>query len=725
MTTSVVVCAYTLDRWADLQRAIASLEDQTVAPDEVVVVIDYNDDLLVRARESFTHATVVANRNERGLSGARNTGVLVSRGDVLLFLDDDAYADPKWIGANLRALDDVDVVGVGSWIEPLWEGGAPNFFPDSFLWVMGCSYAGLPSAGETIRNPIGAGMALRREVFTQVGGFSSGLGRVGSTPLGCEETELAIRYSQHRPEARIVHAPEAIVHHYVPRSRLSWSYFLHRCWAEGLSKAAVSALVGTKDGLSAERRHVMTALPRDLLRSLSTVPRSPRSSTERAVRIALGACVAAAGMLWGTWALKRHPDDVQLSRETASWKPLPMIRVDLEVDSAPSLVVEGEVDRAWVELWRGQHFIGRRIVPVHEGALQWRSEYSQAALDASPTDRERVVAEDELPHITVVICTIYEEPVLFSQVIEKITSLDYPHFDVVVVDNRRGEQSQSIELAPNPHGVDVIKVEEPTPGLSAARNRGLLTAGGEIVAFTDDDVLVDDRWLRAMGERFARSPQVSGVGGLILPAELRHQSQLWFEEYFGGFSRDYSLRIVGPDEGRHDSLYPYTPGRFGAGANMAFRREALLRHGGFSMSLGAGTPSRGGEDLDIFLRLALSKEVLCFDPALIVRHRHRTTVEDLRRQIEGYGAGLTAMFAELVSRNPVHLLHMARRALRGVSRVMASRRENSPSETPSFPRDFQRLERRGALRGPWWNFRARRQVRIAHYELSRVLGRPR
>lgn len=726
MTTSVIVCAYTLDRWTDLQRAVASLGDQTVAPDEILVVIDHNTELLERAQRVFGEATVLANEHDQGLSGARNTGVLAARGDVILFLDDDAYADSKWIAANLRALEDPEVVGVGSWIEPNWEGGEPDNFPDTFRWVMGCSYSGLPGEGATIRNPIGAGMAMRREVFTQVGGFSSGLGRVGSTPLGCEETELAIRYSQHRPEARFVHAPGAVVHHYVPRSRLTWSYFLRRCWAEGLSKAAVAALVGAGDGLSAERQHAMRALPLDILRSLALIPRRPRAGAERVARIVAGTVVAALGVLRGTWAIRRHPEELRGEKPVRGWRPFPMVRVNLEESLSEVIVEDPETTSAWVEIWRDSQLVARRVVSVDHGVVAWGSPSEFPSHSSPEGTRDAPLSDSTLPHITVVVCTIYEDPDLFNHVLGRITTLDYPHFDVVVVDNRRGDNAPELLLAPMPKGgATVTVVREKTPGLSAARNRGILNASGEVVAFTDDDVLVDERWLRALGERFVRSPDVVAVGGLVLPAEMEHQAQVWFEEYFGGFSRDYSLQVITPEIGRTDPLYPYAAGRFGAGANMAFRRGALLERGGFSMSLGTGTPSRGGEDLDIFLRLALAQETLCFDPSAIVRHRHRTTDAALRRQVVGYGAGLTAVYAELISRDPRHIWRMARRALAGIAHLDQSRRESSPTSEVTYPGDLKYLEWRGALWGPWWNYQARREVRRLDSDLLRVFGRPR
>ncbi len=172
----------------------------------------------------------------KGLSGARNTGVRAARGDVVVFLDDDARGDERWLEKILEPFADPAVAGCGGWIVPEWQGERPRWFPQTFLWIMGCSYEGLPATGATIRNPIGANMALRRRVFDLVGGFSAGLGRIGTTPLGCEETELCIRYGVNHSDDRFVMVRESVVFHSVPASRTTWDYFFRRCWSEGLPK---------------------------------------------------------------------------------------------------------------------------------------------------------------------------------------------------------------------------------------------------------------------------------------------------------------------------------------------------------------------------------------------------------------------------------------------------------------------------------------------------------
>lgn len=307
MTVSVVICAYTLDRWDALVEAVSSCLGQSRPPDEVVVVIDHNDALLARASSDLGAATVVANGSSRGLSGARNSGVEASHGDVVVFLDDDAYADASWLEHLVAPLDDDAIAGVGGWIVPHFEQAAPRWFPHTFYWIIGCSYDGLPDTGSTLRNPIGASMAIRRRVFTTVGGFTSGIGRIGKVPLGCEETELCIRYTAARPTERFVLTRDSVVHHRVPASRLTWHYFWSRCWAEGLSKAAVASLVGASSGLAAERAHLARALPRELARAVGAIPKERTAAATRASLIVVGTAIAAMGLVRGQLSVRRHP----------------------------------------------------------------------------------------------------------------------------------------------------------------------------------------------------------------------------------------------------------------------------------------------------------------------------------------------------------------------------------------------------------------------------------
>ena len=299
---SVVVCAYSERRWPFLVEIVATVLAQR--PHQLVLVIDHNDVLLKRAGEAFPGVTVIANQAKRGLSGARNTGVSSTDGEIVVFLDDDAHPRAGWLNLVAGGFADPAVIGIGGSALPRWEHAQPEWFPAEFLWVVGCSYRGLPQSAQPIRNPIGANMAFRRSVFDSVGGFTDGIGRIGRVPLGCEETEFAIRATR-EVGGRIELLGTAEVDHFVPVDRTSWGYFRRRCWAEGLSKALVAQLVGSDAALQSERTYLVRALPQGVARGIADALRGDPAGVSRAGAILAGLLVTAAGYLRGR--LAREP----------------------------------------------------------------------------------------------------------------------------------------------------------------------------------------------------------------------------------------------------------------------------------------------------------------------------------------------------------------------------------------------------------------------------------
>lgn len=286
---SVIICAYTQDRWKEMIAALESVRQQSLAPREIILVIDHNHALFERAREAFEGVLVLENSEGQGLSGARNTGITAACCDLLAFMDEDAIASPDWLEQLARTYRDPEVIGAGGSIAPMWIGGRPGWFPPEFDWVVGCTYQGMPDTLSPVRNLIGCNMSFRREIFEEIGGFREGMGRIGTVPLGCEETELCIRARQRWPHSRFVYQPLARVTHRVPAHRAALSYYLSRCYSEGISKALVASLVGSQDGLNTERSYVLRTLPRGIFQGLGlAVFRLRLDGLGRAAAIMLG-----------------------------------------------------------------------------------------------------------------------------------------------------------------------------------------------------------------------------------------------------------------------------------------------------------------------------------------------------------------------------------------------------------------------------------------------------
>lgn len=290
---SVVICAYTGERWNDLVDAVKSVQAQTLSPLEIIIVIDHNPELFARVRHEIPDVRVVENHEPRGLGGARNSGVAAARGDVVAFLDDDAEAVPEWLQECATQYEDPKVLGVGGAIQPRWMGAQPGWFPEEFNWVVGCSYKGMPTTTTPVRNVHGCNMSFRREVFDAVGTFRLG--------YGCDETEFCIRLHKQRPDGIILYAPQARVYHRVPASRASWRYLWSRCFFEGRSKAVVAWIAGTEQGLAAERAHVLYTLPRGILSNVAASVRYCNlDGIGRAVAIVTGLICTTAGYIDGS-----------------------------------------------------------------------------------------------------------------------------------------------------------------------------------------------------------------------------------------------------------------------------------------------------------------------------------------------------------------------------------------------------------------------------------------
>lgn len=319
--------------------------------------------------------------------------------------------------------------------------------------------------------------------------------------------------------------------------------------------------------------------------------------------------------------------------------------------------------------------------------------------------------------VTVAVCTRNRADKI-GECLDALAALDYPEhlLDILIVENAPSNDSTRDLVARYPA---MRYVREPRPGLDWARNRAVREARGEIVAYTDDDVSVDPGWVRAIAAAFAEEPQAMCVTGLVLPDEIDTPAQLLFEKY-GGFGRGFTRAVYKVDPGERTARLYGGTGRFGTGANMAFRREFFDREGLFDPALDVGTPTNGGGDLEMFFRVLKSGHALVYEPAAMVRHRHRREYAELRRQLENNGIGFYAYLVRTAQAHPderAAILRLgvwwlwwwnARRLLRALVRPRA------------FPIDLILAECKGSFVGLWRYAAARRHAA----EVLRRFGSP-
>ncbi|HLI56098.1 MAG TPA: glycosyltransferase [Actinomycetota bacterium] len=356
------------------------------------------------------------------------------------------------------------------------------------------------------------------------------------------------------------------------------------------------------------------------------------------------------------------------------------------------------------------HLAADHLPPVEQldaRGIPWRA--PSAGRGLAPCQQ---ADETAFPFASVVIAT-HERPDGLAECVDSVLAAEYPSLEVLVVDTTPLTAATRGLIESRYAGDERVRyLVEPGPGASAGRNRGLKEARGEVVAFLDDDVRVDRLWLRSLVLGFQAAPGVACVTGMILPAELDTPAQKWIEE-FGGFDKGYQRQIFDLEENAPaDPLYPYAVGRFGSGACAAFDPVVLRLLGGFDTALGPATPARGGEDIDAFLRIVLAGHRLVYEPRSLVRHHHRRDYADLRRTVQSYGVGLSAVLTKALL-NPATRADVLRRAPRGVVYFFNPSSAKNERKTASFPWELTLMEWSGAVLGPLYYLRSRRWARSA------------
>ncbi|MFV0309859.1 MAG: glycosyltransferase [Desertimonas sp.] len=316
--------------------------------------------------------------------------------------------------------------------------------------------------------------------------------------------------------------------------------------------------------------------------------------------------------------------------------------------------------------------------------------------------------------VTVVVCT-RDRPVSLRRALTSLGRVEHRPLDVLVVDNAPSSDAtrRVVDEVASASAVSIRRVVEPRPGLSNARNRAvaaLADAAVDVVAWLDDDEEADPDWITQIAAAFADDPQTAAVSGLVVPSQIANATQARYEQ-FGGHSKGRGFRpvVFDPAAMAQSPLFPLPC--FGVGANMAFRRSALVEIGGFDPALGAGTRTGAGEDTLVFTELLLAGRRVRYVPSAIVRHHHRDDEAGLHQQMHAYGKGLTAFYVAVLVRHPARIVDLLRLVPTawGVVRDPSSLR--NAGDGSGFPPDLRRANVRGMLIGPLAYLRARLAAR--------------
>jgi len=340
-------------------------------------------------------------------------------------------------------------------------------------------------------------------------------------------------------------------------------------------------------------------------------------------------------------------------------------------------------------------------VPVGAARTGWRP-------PAATAECRNTIQGDEF--VTVVVCT-RDRAAALAPCLERLTMIRYPHVEFVIVDNAPADDAtEQVIRAWAANDGRFRYVREPIAGLSRARNAGLAAARGDIVAYTDDDVAVDARWIEGLLRGFRTRADVTCVTGLVCTAAIRNSAEAYFDARTASWSSRCAPELFDLSAAsRRGPLYPFSAGIFGTGASFAFRRARLTKLGGFDEALGAGAATRGGEDLDVFVRVLLAGDAIAYQPAAVVWHHHRADDAALLRQVYGYGTGLAAYLTKLLLHRSTRALVLRRipAGIVRIARIRSATRNRLPG-TVTPPAGALAREFAGYLAGPWLYSRARR-----------------
>lgn len=250
MDVSVVINTYSLDRYDDFQDAADAVLDQTYDPIELILVVDGNEELCERVEADYGHLDPVVTHctpENVGNSASRNAGAQQATGDIVVVTDDDGVAEPDWIEQLVAVYEETDAIAAGGKVVPQWVEGRPDFFPDEFLWLIGCTEKGFAEHMEEVRNTYGPNLSFRTDIFNDLGGFSAHVGRHGDKQLQAHETEICARMNQEYGRG-VIYNENAIINHKVYPYRTEFGWLVRRCFWQGYSKRVLQKLVPGSTG---------------------------------------------------------------------------------------------------------------------------------------------------------------------------------------------------------------------------------------------------------------------------------------------------------------------------------------------------------------------------------------------------------------------------------------------------------------------------------------------
>jgi glycosyltransferase involved in cell wall biosynthesis len=277
MHISVIICTYNRARiFRETLESFLSVQLPSDATTELLIVDNNSKDDTAAVAEEFRQRAPALIRYVHeptpGLSYARNCGIRATTADLVAFVDDDVYFEPTWLVEMLKLFrEHPEAMCAGGRSIPLFEAGRPEWVSDNLLTLYGST-----NSGDAVKrmvypeHPFGLNMMFRRRVFDTVGLFDPSLGRIGTSLLSNEETELFYRI--HNAELPVLYTPHAVLHHRIAPERTQKQWVLKRYYWQGVSDVAFRRIIERPGRIQLARE-----AQRTLTRLLSLVRTSLRS----------------------------------------------------------------------------------------------------------------------------------------------------------------------------------------------------------------------------------------------------------------------------------------------------------------------------------------------------------------------------------------------------------------------------------------------------------------
>lgn len=624
MFITIVVCSR--DRPAHLKRCLATIQPQIDDRSELLVVgstpsTDQEQQIALAVGARFMPEP------RPGLDVARNRGIRQAKGEIIAFVDDDVRLAEGWLATLRWAFRDGSVACVTGRVLPVaLTAAVQQQFEARFSFDRGPEPIRFTGTDARPWFPIhpyhlgtGGNMAFRRKVFDRVGLFDEALD-AGTPTGGGGDLDMFRRLLLAGFTA--VYQPQLLVYHAHRTTAAAAAQQFH---AYGKAFSALMTKVWLEE--PALKWQVPRLYRQQLALLLHLLGQRLAGKSVIPLRFILQEGL---GNLLGPVAYRQ-------SRRLARQGNLP----DRHIATVPPSVAVSPLfseQQDGAVAWQQREYVaGREHVaePVAELSRSRPHKLAMAAIDLSHDESDWGLPALEALRVAVVICT-RQRPGALRNCLQSLVPLRHQPAQLIVVENSEAAVKTAVIAKQFGAQLEV----EPEPGLCRARNRGLAAARTEIVAYLDDDVVVDEKWLTRLMAVYQQNPQVAGVMGLVLPYQLETTDQQLFELALGGLSRGFAPRIFRGRQARKCAP------QVGVGANMSFRRQVLQQLGGFDPALDPGTRAQAGGDIDIFYQLLKANHILLYDPTLLVWHTHRREAGAALEKIAAYSRGTAAAYAK-------------------------------------------------------------------------------